>query len=40
MLPTVWNSILLKNRLLLLVASIVWMMIGLLNLQKREKFIG
>jgi hypothetical protein len=38
--PVIWESIILKNRILLLVGSIVWMMIGLMNLQKREKFLG
>lgn len=39
MLPIIWESTILKNRILLLTASIVWMMIGLLNLQKRERFV-
>ena len=39
MLPVIWESTILKSRIFLLVASIVWMMIGLLNLQKREKFV-
>ncbi|MDR1338689.1 MAG: hypothetical protein LBK58_01305 [Prevotellaceae bacterium] len=37
--PFIWDGIILKNRALLLVASIVWMMSGLFYLQKREKFI-
>ncbi|MDR2038505.1 MAG: hypothetical protein LBQ60_11340 [Bacteroidales bacterium] len=38
-LPVIWESIVIKNRIFLLVGSIIWMMIGLLNLQKREKFV-
>lgn len=38
-LPVIWESTILKNRILLFSASIVWAMIGLLNLQKREKFV-
>lgn len=37
--PAIWESILIKNRILLLSASFIWAMIGLLNLQKREKFV-
>ncbi|MDR1886530.1 MAG: hypothetical protein LBQ70_01320 [Prevotellaceae bacterium] len=40
MLAVIWESIILKNRIFLLVGSIVWMMAGLMNLQKREKFLG
>jgi hypothetical protein len=39
-LPIIWEEIILKNRILLFVGSIIWMMIGLMNLQKREKFLG
>jgi hypothetical protein len=39
MLPIIWEGIVLKNRILLLVGSMIWMMTGLLNLQKREKFL-
>ena len=39
MLPVIWESTILKSRIFLFVASIIWMMIGLLNLQKREKFV-
>ncbi|MDR2286442.1 MAG: hypothetical protein LBE04_03035 [Prevotellaceae bacterium] len=39
MLPVIWESIVLKNRLLLIAGSIIWMMTGLMNLQKREKFL-
>jgi hypothetical protein len=38
-LPIIWEGIVLKNRIFLLVGSIIWAMVGLLNLQKREKFI-
>jgi len=38
--PMIWQSTLLKSRIFLFVAGIVWLMIGLLNLQKREKFMG
>lgn len=37
--PMIWDNLLLKNRIFLFCGSLVWMMIGLLNLQKREKFI-
>lgn len=36
----IWGDTVLKNRIFLAVGSVVWMMLGLLNLQKREKFIG
>ena len=39
LLPVIWESTILKSRIFLLSASIIWMMIGLLNLQKREKFV-
>lgn len=38
-LPVIWESLILKNRIFLLTGGIVWMMIGLLNLQKRERFV-
>lgn len=38
-LPVIWEGILVKNRIFLFSASLVWAMIGLLNLQKREKFV-
>lgn len=38
-LPVIWESTVLKSRIFLLTASIIWMLIGLLNLQKREKFV-
>ena len=37
--PVIWESTVFKNRLFLGIGCIVWMMLGLLNLQKREKFI-
>ena len=35
----VWQDTILKNRALLLVSSVICLMVGLLNLQKREKFM-
>jgi hypothetical protein len=40
MLSVIWESVVLKNRIFLLIGSIIWMMVGLMNLQKREKFLG
>ena len=37
--PMVWQDTILNNRVFLLVSGIVWLMVGLLNLQKREKFV-
>ena len=37
--PMVWQDTILKSRILLIISGIVWLMIGLLNLQKREKFV-
>jgi hypothetical protein len=39
MLPVIWENIMIKNRIFLFTGSMVWMMVGLLNLQKREKFV-
>jgi len=36
---TIWVGILLKNRIFLSVGSIIFLLAGLMNLQKREKFI-
>lgn len=36
----VWEEMLLKNRIFLLAASVVFLLLGLFNLQKREKFLG
>lgn len=38
-LPIIWETTILKSRIFLFTASIVWMMTGLMNLQKREKFV-
>ena len=38
-LPVIWESIIIKSRIFLLVASTIWMLIGLLHLQKREKCV-
>ena len=37
--PVVWDNTLLKNMIFLAIGGIVWLLIGLLNLQKREKFV-
>lgn len=37
--PMIWQGTVIKSRVFLLIGSIIWMMIGLLNLQKREKFV-
>lgn len=37
--PLIWQGIQLKSRIFLAVASVVWLLIGLLNLQRREKFV-
>jgi len=37
--PIVWQDTMLKSRIFLIVTGIVWLMVGLLNLQKREKFV-
>ncbi len=37
--PLIWENTILKSRMFLLIGSLVWHMIGALNLQKREKFI-
>ncbi|MDR2775179.1 MAG: hypothetical protein LBC19_10650 [Tannerella sp.] len=37
--PVIWQDTILKSRLFLFVGGIVWLMVGLLNLQKREKFV-
>lgn len=38
-LPIIWEGLIIKSRIFLFLGSIVWMMIGLLNLQKRERFV-
>ncbi|NQU81700.1 MAG: hypothetical protein HQ543_09300 [Bacteroidetes bacterium] len=35
----IWHNIALKNRIFLVVGSILFLLFGLFNLQKREKFI-
>ena len=37
--PMVWQDTILKSRIFLMISGIVWLMIGLLNLQKRERFV-
>jgi hypothetical protein len=37
--PVIWQGTILKSRLFLTAGSIVWLMAGFLNLQKREKFV-
>jgi len=38
-LPVIWETTIIKSRIFLITGSLVWMMVGLLNLQKREKFV-
>lgn len=37
--PMIWQNTILKSRLFLIIGSAVWLMLGFLNLQKREKFV-
>jgi len=37
--PMIWQDTIIKSRIFLLLGSIVFLMMGLLNLQKREKFM-
>ena len=37
--PMIWQNTLVKNRIFLIVGGIVFLMVGLLNLQKRERFM-
>src|SRR5690554_3961887 len=37
--PMIWQNTILKNRLFLVIGAVVWLMIGFLNLQEREKFV-
>lgn len=37
--PLIWEGVVLKSRMFLSVAALVWLLIGLLRLQKREKFV-
>ena len=36
----IWERILLKNRIYLVIGAVVTLLLGLLNLQKRERFVG
>ena len=38
--PMIWQDTIIKSRIFLIVCGIVFLMYGLLNLQKREKFMG
>ena len=35
----VWQDTIIKSRIFLIISGIIWLMLGLLNLQKREKFV-
>jgi len=35
----VWQDTIVKSRIFLMITGVIWLMIGLLNLQKREKFV-
>lgn len=37
--PFIWEGVVIKSRIFLFIGSIVWLLIGFLNLQKREKFV-
>ena len=37
--PMIWQDTILKNRIFMMLGGVVFLMIGLLNLQKREKFM-
>ena len=37
--PIIWGDTVFKNRLFLFIGQLVWILLGLMNLQKREKFI-
>lgn len=37
--PVIWNSVIVKNRLILSIGSIVSVLIAMLNLQRRERFV-
>jgi hypothetical protein len=37
--PMIWQDTLIKSRIFLILGSVVFLLIGLLNLQKREKFM-
>ena len=37
--PTIWQDTIIKNRIFLTLGGVIFLLIGLLNLQKREKFV-
>ncbi len=37
--PMIWQNTILKSRIFMFVGGVVWLMIGFLNLQNREKFV-
>jgi len=37
--PMIWHNTIIKNKVILLIASIIFSLTGLLKLQKRENFI-
>lgn len=37
--PMIWQNTILKSRLFLVIGAVVWLMVGFLNLQEREKFV-
>jgi hypothetical protein len=37
--PMIWQNTIIKNRIFLILGGVVFLMIGLLNLQKRENFV-
>lgn len=37
--PMIWQNIIIKSRIFLILGGVVFLLIGLLNLQKREKFM-
>ena len=37
--PAIWENYILQNRIFLIVGAVVWFLAGLLNLQKRERFV-
>lgn len=38
--PMIWQNTILKSRLFLIIGGIIWLMIGFLYLQKRERFVS
>ncbi|MDR3309281.1 MAG: hypothetical protein LBS80_04930 [Tannerella sp.] len=37
--PLIWQSTILESRIFLMTAAVIFLLVGLLNLQKREKFV-